>query len=61
MNATLTTLEVTKGYDPLQEVKTQAAQRWVRAVNASGGFGSWDYAVVSEMGRVGDAVGRAAE
>ena len=51
----------TKGYDPLQEVKTQAAQRWVRAVNAGGGFGSWDYAVVSEMGKVGDAVGRAAE
>ena len=24
----------TKGYDPLQDLKTQAALRWVRAVNA---------------------------
>ena len=51
----------TKGYDPLQDVKTQAAERWVRAVNAGGGFGSWRYAVVSEMSKVGDAVGRAAQ
>lgn len=51
----------TKGYDPLQDVKTQAAERWVRAVNAGGGFGSWQYAVVSEMSKVGDAVGRTAE
>ena len=50
----------TKGYDPLQDVKTQATRRWVRAVNAGGGFGFWDYAVVSEMGRVGDAVRQAA-
>ena len=51
----------TKGYDPLQDVKTQAAQRWVRAVNSSRSFGSWDYAVVSEMSKVGEAVRRATE
>ena len=51
----------TKGYDPLEEVKSQAAQRWVRAVNADGGFGTWDYAIVSDMGKVGEAVNRAAE
>ena len=51
----------TKGYDPLEEVKSQAAQRWVRAVNADGGFGTWDYAMVSDMGKVGEAVSRAAE
>ena len=51
----------TKGYDPLEEVKSQAAQRWVRAVNADGGFGTWDYAIVSDMGKVGEAVSRAAE
>ena len=51
----------TKGYDPLQDVKTQAAQRWVRAVNAGGGFGSWYYAVIFEMSKVGDAVRQAAE
>lgn len=46
----------TKGYDPLEKVKTQAAERWVRAVNADGGFGVWRYAVVSDMGKVGEAV-----
>ena len=51
----------TKGYDPLQNVKTQAAHRWVRAVNARKGFGVWRYAVISDMSKVGEAVGRAAE
>ena len=50
----------TKGYDPLQEVKSQAAQRWVRAVNATRRFGNWDYTVVYDMGEVGNAVTRAA-
>ena len=50
----------TKGYDPLKEVKTQAAHRWVRAVNAAGDFGVWSYALVSEMSKVGEAVNRAA-
>ena len=50
----------TKGYDPLEEVKTQAAKRWVRAVNASRGFGRWGYTVVFDMGDVGHAVTRAA-
>ena len=49
----------TKGYDPLTEVKAQAAHRWVHAVNAGGGFGTWDYAVVSDMGKVGETVKRA--
>ena len=48
-----------KGYDPLTEVKAQAAERWVRAVNADGGFGVWGYALVSDVGQVGEAVGRA--
>ena len=51
----------TKGYDPLEDVKTQAAQRWVRAVNASRGFGSWNYAVISKMSKIGDAVRRVTE
>ena len=50
----------TKGYDPLTEVKSQAAHRWVRAVNADGSFGSWDYAVVSEFSKVREAIRRAA-
>ena len=31
----------TKGYDPLDEVKEAAAQRWVNAVNAAGKHGRW--------------------
>jgi type III restriction enzyme len=36
----------TKGYDPLEDVKAQAAIRWVNAVNADGSFGKWAYTVV---------------
>ena len=35
----------TKGFDPLMEVKQQAAMRWVNAVNADGSYGRWNYAV----------------
>ena len=35
----------TKGYDPLAEVKAQAAQRWADAVNADGRFGRWAFAM----------------
>ena len=35
----------TKGYDELEEVKKQAAQRWVRAVNADGIHGEWHYEI----------------
>jgi type III restriction enzyme len=35
----------TKGFDPLAEVKAQAAMRWVEAVNAEGSFGTWSYAM----------------
>jgi type III restriction enzyme len=34
-----------KGYDELQEVKAQAAQKWVEAVNADRTYGLWAYAV----------------
>jgi type III restriction enzyme len=33
----------TKGYDPLEEVKRHAAERWVSAVNAEGSYGHWIY------------------
>jgi type III restriction enzyme len=35
----------TKGYDPLEEVKRAAAERWVKAVNADGRYGRWTYKV----------------
>ena len=50
----------TKGYDPLKDVKTQAARRWVDAVNANGGFGTWAYELVSDPNKVGETIGRVA-
>ena len=44
----------TKGFDPLAEVKTAAAERWVAAVNADGRFGRWKYAVVRKVEKVGE-------
>ena len=38
----------TKGFDPLAEIKAQAATRWIRAVNAEGSFGTWRYAMSPE-------------
>jgi type III restriction enzyme len=35
----------TKGFDPLTEVKQQAAMRWVKAVQAEGSYGRWYYAM----------------
>ena len=39
----------TKGFDPLEEVKRAAAERWVAAVNADGTYGRWCYAVAKKM------------
>jgi type III restriction enzyme len=53
----------TKGHDDLAEVKTQAAKRWVDAVNADGRYGSWEYVMVRNVGdvvRAIDAAGAAA-
>jgi hypothetical protein len=47
----------TKGFDPLEEVKRQAAERWVRAVNADACHGRWSYAVAKSV----DAVDRILE
>jgi type III restriction enzyme len=43
----------TKGYDPLTEVKAQAAQRWVSAVNNEGSFGVWRYAIARQPTEIG--------
>ena len=39
----------TKGYDPLDEVKEAAAQRWCAAVNADGRYGHWSFAMARKM------------
>src|SRR5215213_1443265 len=41
-------LEV-KGYDPLEEVKTAAALRWVNAVNSDGRYGNWRYGIIKKI------------
>ena len=43
----------TKGYDPLEEIKAQAAHRWVAAVNADGQHGQWMYAIAHRPEDVG--------
>jgi type III restriction enzyme len=42
----------TKGYDPLKDVKRQAAERWIAAVNADGRFGLWRYELVEKLSDV---------
>jgi type III restriction enzyme len=46
----------TKGYDELAEIKAQAAQRWVSAVNADGRFGIWRYAVARTPAEVASKI-----
>ena len=43
----------TKGYDELAEIKSQAAKRWVDAVNAEGSYGIWKYSVARKPREVG--------
>lgn len=38
----------TKGYDRLEAIKREAAQRWVAAVDADGRYGIWEYAVAKQ-------------
>jgi type III restriction enzyme len=39
----------TKGFDPLKDVKRQAAERWAAAVNADGRFGNWRYQLIEKL------------
>jgi len=52
-------LEV-KGFDPLTDVKREAADRWVRAVNADGTQGLWRYALVRDVADIDGVLRRAA-
>ena len=42
----------TKGFDPLEDVKRAAAERWVAAVNADGSYGRWEYVIAKKMTEV---------
>ncbi len=53
-------LEV-KGYDELQEVKAQAARKWVEAVNADRTYGRWAYVVAKKPADVIQLISAAAQ
>ena len=38
----------TKGWDPLEEVKSAAAMRWINAVNSTGSHGFWEYRIAKK-------------
>ncbi|MDO8501252.1 MAG: hypothetical protein Q7S20_05380 [Gemmatimonadaceae bacterium] len=42
----------TKGYDPLRDVKSSAAERWINAVNADARFGSWRFRMANSVADV---------
>jgi len=50
----------TKGYDPLESVKREAAERWVAAVNADGTHGRWAYRVAKSVGEIDSILDSAA-
>jgi type III restriction enzyme len=47
----------TKGFDELADVKSQAAHRWVNAVNADGRYGKWHYAIVRKIEEIKNLLG----
>jgi type III restriction enzyme len=49
----------TKGFDDLADIKAQAAQRWVNAVNADGRFGTWVYAMARKPDEVAAKISEA--
>ncbi len=46
----------TKDYDPLEDVKRAAAERWVAAVNADGTYGRWAYAIASKTTEMSEII-----
>jgi type III restriction enzyme len=51
----------TKGFDPLRDVKKQAALRWVNAVNAAGMYGRWRFELARSVEEVTLKLDEAAE
>lgn len=48
----------TKGYDPLEEVKQAAADRWIAAVNADGTHGQWHFAIAKKISDIPSIIER---
>jgi type III restriction enzyme len=59
-NGVTLVLEPKGGRDEKADVKAQAAERWVAAVNADGRYGEWRYAMCREMNLVPEVIDRAA-
>lgn len=51
----------TKGHDEREGVKVQAAERWVRAVNADGSHGKWRYELTHSPNEVPRIIDRLAQ
>ncbi|MCP4042730.1 MAG: type III restriction endonuclease subunit R, partial [Gammaproteobacteria bacterium] len=47
-----------KGFDQMKDIKVQAINRWVRAVNADGRYGRWQFALIEDIGKVGEVIAR---
>lgn len=58
--ATVHVILETKGYDPLEDVKRAAAERWVAAVNAEGSYGRWAYCIAKKTTDVSGIITAAA-
>ncbi len=50
----------TKGFDPLEEVKRAAAERWVAAADADGTYGRWKFALVKMVPEINEILTRSA-
>jgi len=50
----------TKGWDPLEDVKREAALRWCAAVNADGSYGRWEYRICRRMAELPEVIGQTA-
>ncbi|HUN65176.1 MAG TPA: type III restriction endonuclease subunit R [Bacteroidota bacterium] len=51
----------TKGYDELVDVKRQAANRWVNAVNADGTYGVWSFDIAFQQSEVRKCIDNAVQ
>jgi type III restriction enzyme len=53
-------METKGGRDELADVKAQAAERWVAAVNADGRYGAWHYTMSRDMNVIPDVIDQVA-
>ena len=59
-NGVMLILETKGGRDERADIKAQAAERWVAAVNADGRYGAWHYTMCRDMNVIPDVIDRVA-